>query len=159
MERPMTRIWRKVIAGALALAVPAAATAGPAGAAAGSIKAGPITAAIENAGHEIVAAQREEGRSRARVWTSVALIAGGGVLSALSIAEVGDDEAGPDDGEDLNGADDGEDSDGWENKAMLGGGIAAAALGGVLLMTGGKKSGPVVSVQRRGVAVRQTIAF
>jgi hypothetical protein len=155
----MMRFWRKVIAGVLALAIPAAASAGPAGPAAGPTKAGPITAAIENAGHEIVAAQHEEGRSRARVWTSVALIAGGGVLSALSFAELGDDESGPDDGEDLNGTDDGEDSDGWGNKAMLGGGIAAAALGGVLWMTGGRKSGPVVAVQRGGVAVRQTIAF
>ena len=81
------------------------------------------------------------------------------MLGALSFAELGDDEAGPDDGEDLNGSDDGEDSDGWGNKAMLGGGIAAAALGGVLLMTGGKKRGPVVAVKRGGVAVRQTITF
>ena len=139
--------------------MPAAASAGPAGAPAGPTKTGPIKAAIEKAGHDIVAAQREEGRTRARVWTSIGLIAGGGVLGALSLAELGDDESGPDDGEDLNGTDDGEDSDGWGNKAMLGGGIAAAALGGVLLMTGGRKSGPVVAVQRGGVAVLQTIAF
>ena len=86
--------------------------------------AGPIKAAIERAGREIVATQREEGRSRGRFWTGIALIAGGGVLSALSAVELGDDEAGPDDGEDVNGSDDGEDSDGWGNKAMLGGGIA-----------------------------------
>ena len=133
--------------------------AGPAGASAGSIKAGPISAAIESAGREIVATQPEEGRSRGRFWTSIALIAGGGVLGALSVVELGDDEAGPDDGEDLNGSDDGEDSDGWGNKAMLGGGIAAAAVGSVLLMTGGKKRGPVVAVKRGGVAVRQTITF
>ena len=159
MESPVTKIWRKVIAGALVLAVPASALAGPAGASAGSTKAGPIKAAIETSGREIVAAQREEGRSRGRFWTGIALIAGGSVLGALSFVELGDDETGPDDGEDFNGSDDGEDSDGWGNKAMLGGGIAAAALGGVLLMTGGKKRGPVVAVKRGGFVVRQTIAF
>jgi hypothetical protein len=159
MERPMRRVWKKVVAGALALAIPASASAGPAGASAGPIKTGPIRAAIENAGREIGAAQPEEGQSRGRFWTSIGLIAGGGVLAALGAAEVVDDESGPDDGEDVDGADDGEDSDGWGNKAMLGGGIAAATLGGVLLMTGGKKRGPVVSVQRGGLTVRQTIAF
>ena len=155
----MRRICKRVIAGALALAIPASASAGPAGPSAASNKTGPIRAAIENAGREIAAAQPEEGRSRGRFWTSIGLIAGGGVLTTLGVAEVGDDESGPDDGEDINGSDDGEDSDGWGNKAMLGGGIAAAALGGVLLMTGGKKRGPVVSVQRGGLTVRQTIAF
>jgi hypothetical protein len=155
----MTRIWRKEVASALALAMPAVASAGPAGRAAGSIKAGPITAAIAKAGDEITAAQAEEGRSRGRLWTSIALIAGGSVLGVLGATELGDDDEGPDDGEDLNGSDDGEDSDGWGNTAMLGGGIAAAALGGVLLMTGGKKHGPVVAVQRRGIVVRHTIAF
>ena len=55
-------------------------------------------------------------------------------------------------------SDDGEDEDGWGSKAMLGGGIAAAALGGVLLMTG-KKSGPSLAVRRGGFAVRQTVRF
>jgi hypothetical protein len=148
-----------MIATVLALAVPAAASAGPAGASVGSTKTGPIKAAVERSGREIVAAQPEVGRTRGRFWTSIALIAGGGVLGTLSQIEIGDDETGPDDGEDLNGSDDGEDSDGWGNKAMLGGGIAAAALGGVLLMTGGKKRGPVVAVKRGGFVVRQTIAF
>jgi hypothetical protein len=153
------RMWRKIIAGALALAVPAGASAGPAGAAVGSTKAGPIEAAIERAGTEIVAAKRQEGQSRGRFWTSIALIAGGGVLGALSFTELGDDETGPDDGEDIDESDDGEDSDGWGNKAMLGGGIAAVALGGVLLMTGAKHRGPSVAVKRGGFAVRQTITF
>ena len=104
-------------------------------------------------------AQREEGRSRGRFWTGIALIAGGGVLGTLSQVELGDDEAGPDDGEDVDGSDDGEDSDGWGNKAMLGGGIAAATVGGILLITGGKKSGPVVAAKRGGFVVRQTIRF
>ena len=155
----MTTPWRKLIASVLALAVPVSASAGPAGTSEGSRAIGPIAAAIERSGREIVAGQPEQGRSTGRLWTSIALIAGGGVLSALSFAELGDDEAGRDDGEDLNGSDDGEDADGWGNKAMLGGGIAAAALGGVLLMTGGKKRGPVVAVKRGGVAVRQTITF
>ena len=80
-------------------------------------------------------------------------------LAALGSLEVGDDETGPDDDEDVNGSDDGEDSDGWGNKALIGGGIAAATIGGVLLFTGGKKAGPVVSMRRGGVAVRQTVRF
>ncbi len=144
---------RKIIATLLALSVPAGAAADPGG------SAGPIRGAIERAGREIVVAQREEGRSRGRFWTGIALIAGGGVLGTLSQVELGDDEAGPDDGEDVDGSDDGEDSDGWGNKAMLGGGIAAATVGGILLITGGKKSGPVVAAKRGGFVVRQTIRF
>ena len=116
---------RKIIATLLALSVPAGAAADP------DVSAGPIREAIAKAGREIVVAQREEGRSRGRFWTGIALIAGGGVLGTLSQIELGDDEAGPDDGEDVNGSDDGEDSDGWGNKAMLGGGIAAATVGGI----------------------------
>ena len=99
------------------------------------------------------------GRSPTRFWTSIALIGGGGALATLSTVELGDDETGPDDGEDGDDSDDGEDSDGWGNKAMLGGGIAAAALGTVLLVTGRKKSGPEVSIRPGGVAVRQTVRF
>ncbi len=146
-------MWRKTVAALLALAVPAGASADTLR---GSV--GPLKEAIEKAGREIAAKQPEVGRSRGRFWTGIGLIAGGGVLGALSAVELGDDETGQDDGEDLNGSDDGEDSDGL-NKAMLGGGIAAATLGGVLLLTGGKKAGPVVSVKRGGFAVRQTIRF
>jgi hypothetical protein len=85
-------------------------------------------------------------------------MAGGGVLAALGVAEVGDDEDGPDDGEDLDDSDDGEDEDGWGNGALIGGGIAAAALGSVLLLTG-HKSGPVVSARAGRVTVRQAIRF
>ena len=50
----------------------------------GSVR--PLREAIERAGREIVAKQPEEGRSRGRFWTGIALIAGGGVLahSAMS---------------------------------------------------------------------------
>ena len=44
------------------------------------------------------------------------------------------------------------------NKAMLGGGIAAAALGSVLLLTG-RKSGPSVSLRGSGVVVKHTVRF
>jgi hypothetical protein len=123
------------------------------------VSAGPITEAIAKAGKESANTQREEAtRSRTRFWTSIALIGGGGLLTALGSIEFGDDETGPDDGEDFDESDDGEDSDGWGNKAMIGGGIAAAALGGVLFFTG-KKSGPVVSIRPDRVMVRHTVKF
>jgi hypothetical protein len=140
-------MWRRLIATILALTVPAGASAGP------------LKKAAERAGRELAVAQREEIRNRGRFWTGIALIAGGGALAALGSVELGDDETGPDDPEDLDSSDDGEDSDGWGNKAMLGGGIAAAALGGVFLLTGRKKPGPVLSVRRDGVTVRHTVRF
>lgn len=141
-------MWRRIVALALLLAIPSA------------VSAGPLKDAAEKAGREIAVVQRgEEERGRGRFWTGIALIAGGGVLGALGAAEIGDDEDGPDDGEDLDDSDDGEDSDGWGNKALIGGGIAAATIGGVLLITGRKKSGPVVSVRPGSVAVRHTLRF
>ena len=138
---------KRIIATILAIAVPAGASAGP------------LKEAVEKAGRELGAAeQAAEGRSRARKWTGIALIAGGGVLAALGTVEIGDDEVGPDDGEDLDNSDDGEDSDGWGNKALLGGGIAAATVGGILLLTG-RKSGPVVSIRDGRVAVKHTVRF
>ena len=148
-------MWRKIIAVLLALTVPAAASAGQ------------LKAAVEKAGRDIATAQAQETptRSRTRFWTSIALIGGGATLATLGAVEIGDDESGPDDGEDMDDSDDGEDSDGWGQKAMIGGGIAAAALGGVLLFTGrhkntgSQKSGPSVSVGPKGVAVRHTLRF
>jgi hypothetical protein len=139
---------RRIIALILTLAVPGVASAGP------------LKDAVEKAGRELALAQRQaETRSRTRFWTGIVLIAGGGVLTALGSVELGDDETGPDDGEDLNGSDDGEDADGWGNKAMLGGGIGAAAVGTILLLTGRKPSGPVLSVQPGRVSVRHTVRF
>jgi len=141
-------MWRKIIALGLALALPTAASAGP------------LKEAAEKAGRELAVAQPDpEPRSRSRFWTGIALIAGGGVLGALGGLEIGDDETGPDDGEDFDDSDDGEDSDGWGNKALLGGGIAAATVGGVLLITGGRKSGPRVSMRPGSLSVRHTIRF
>jgi len=121
--------------------------------------AGPLKTAAEKAARDMAAQQQDDTRSRGRFWSGIALIAGGGVLAALGGVELGDDETGPDDGEDLNGSDDGEDSDGWGNKAMLGGGIAAATIGAVILLTGPNKGGPVVSAKPGAIVVRQTISF
>jgi hypothetical protein len=147
-------MWRRIVALFLALTVPAAASAGP------------LKDALEKAGRDIAAQSKETPtRSRTRFWTSIALIGGGATLATLGGVELGDDESGPDDGEDMDDSDDGEDSDGWGKKAMIGGGIAAAALGSVLLITGrqkvtgNQKSGPVVSVGPKGVSVRHTVRF
>jgi hypothetical protein len=124
----------------------------------GAASAGPLKDAAEKAGRELARApQGAEGRSSARLWTGVALLAGGGVLTTLGAIEVGDDETGPDDGEDSDESDDGEDSD-TMNKVLIGGGIAAAALGGVVLLTG-RNTGPSVSLRRNGVVVKHTVRF
>lgn len=142
-------MWRKLVALGLVLALPAAASAGP------------LKESAEKAGRELALAEAQaEPRSRSRFWTGIALIAGGGALAALGGVEFGDDEKGPDDDEDLSGSeDDGEDSDGWANKAVLGGGIAAATVGGILLITGRKGSAPRVSMKPGRVTVRHTIRF
>ncbi len=141
-------MWRRIAALWLLLALPATASAGP------------LKDAADKAARDLAIAQAEpDTRSRSRLWTSIGLMVGGGVLAALGSVELGDDETGPDDGEDLNGSDDGEDADGWGNKALIGGGVAAATVGGVLLFTGRGKAGPVVSMRRGGVAVRQTVRF
>jgi hypothetical protein len=124
----------------------------------GAAAAGPLSDAAEKAGRELARAPQDvEGRSAARLWTGVALLAGGGLLTTLGAVEIGDDETGPDDGEDSDGSDDGEDSDGV-NKALIGGGIAAAVLGGVVLLTG-RDTGPRVSLRRNGIVVKHTVRF
>lgn len=141
-------MWRKIVALGLALSLPSAASAGP------------LAASAEKAVRELALQEpAKESQSRSRFWTAIALIAGGGTLAVLGGIELGDDETGPDDDEDTDGSDDGEDSDGWGNKAMLGGGIAAATVGGVLLFTGRTKSVPVVSMRRGSLMVRHTVRF
>jgi hypothetical protein len=124
----------------------------------GAAVAGPLKDAAEKAAREMAAArQNGEGMSEARLWTGIALLAGGGALGALAAFEIGDDETGPDDGEDLDNSDDGEDSDGM-NKALIGGGIAAATLGGIVLLTG-RKTGPSVSLGPNRVVVKHSVRF
>jgi hypothetical protein len=138
---------RRIVAFILALALPAAASAGP------------LKEAVEKAGRDLAVAQApDETRSRSRFWTGIALLAGGGALAALGGVEFGDDETGPDDGEDADDSDDGEDSDGWGNKALLGGGIAAATVGGIVLITGRRTSSPIV-MRPGGVTLRHTVRF
>ena len=139
---------RKLIALVLTLAVPAGASAGP------------LKEAVEKAARELSLAQQPppDTRSRSRFWTGIALLAGGGVLSTLGAVELGDDENGPDDGEDADASDDGEDSDGWGNKALIGSGVAAATLGGWLLITG-RNSSTTVSARPGRVVVRHKLRF
>ena len=151
-------MWKKMLAAMLAVALPASSSAEEQPSSGDATSRTPIRAAIDRSAVEIAAVARQEDRGRGRFWSGIALIAGGGVLTTLGAVEVGDDEDGSDDEEDIDGSDDGEDEDGWGNKAMLGGGIAAAALGGVLLLTG-KPQGPSVSVKRGGFAVRHTVRF
>jgi hypothetical protein len=140
-------MWRVVTALVLAIALPVSASAGP------------LKDAIEKAGRDLSnAQQQQETRNRGRFWTGLALVAGGGLMTTLGALEVGDDETGPDDGEDADDSDDGEDSDGWGNKALIGGGIAAAALGGILLFTG-RDSRSTVSVRHGRLTVRHTVRF
>jgi hypothetical protein len=140
-------LWTRIVALGLAFALPASASAGP------------LKEAVEKAGRELAAAQSEQTtRSRGRFWTSLALIAGGGALAILGGIEFADSDTGPDednDTDDLPGEDDG---DGPE-KAMLGGGIAAAGVGAILLMTGGQRSNPTISAKPGRMTVRHTIRF
>jgi hypothetical protein len=140
-------MWRKIIALGLALMLPTVASGGP------------LKEAAERAGRALSLTQSStETRSRGRFWTGIALIAAGSAL-ALSGVEFGDDEDGLDDGEDDDDSDDAEDSDGWGDNAKLGGGIAAAVVGGILVVTGRNTSGPVVSLRRGGITFRHSIRF
>lgn len=140
-------MWKKMTVLLMVLAVPADGLAGP------------LAEAAKKAAADLASTQQSAtGRNRTRFLTGIGLLAGGGVMTLLGGMELGDDETGLDDGEDMDDSDDGEDSDGWGNKALLGGGIAAAALGGVLLLTG-RRFGPVVSAQPGRVVVRHTVRF
>lgn len=141
-------MFRQIVALVLVLAVPGAASAGP------------LTEAVERAKRELAQEPpHAQTRSKSRTWTGIALIAGGGVLTTLGVLEVGDDETGLDDGDDVEASDDGEDSDGVGHKAMIGGGIGAAAVGAILLFTGRKHAGPVLSLRPGRVTVRHTFRF
>jgi hypothetical protein len=137
-------MWRKMLALVLALTFPAAASAGP------------LREAAEKAGREYACAQADtQSRGRGRFWTGIALIAGGGAAAIFGGVELGDKDNEPGDIDDATGVDDG---DGAE-KALLGAGIAAAALGGVLLFRGRHRAGPSIATRAGGVAVTHTIRF
>ena len=92
---------------------------------------------------------RAEHASRGRLWTSIALIAGGAALAVLGGIELGDSDRGPDEDMDTDDAPGEDDGDAWE-KVMLGGGIAAAGVGAILLMTGGEvESGDLNAARSR----------
>ncbi len=140
-------LWTKIVALGLAVALPA------------SVSAGPLTEAAEKAGRELAVAQSEQNtRGRGCLWTSIALIAGGGVLAVLGGIELGDSDTGADednDTDDAAGADDGDNAE----KFMLGGGIAAAGVGVILLMTGGRRSSPAVTARPGRVTISHTVRF
>jgi hypothetical protein len=141
-------VWTKVVALGLTLALPVSATAGP------------LSDAAEKAARELAARQsqsEQHTRSRARFWTSIALIAGGGALAVLGGVELGDSDSGLNesgDTDDAAGVDDGDTAE----KVMLGGGIAAAGVGAILLMTG-RRSGSSISARPGRLTVGHTIRF
>lgn len=134
-------MWRRIVATFLACSLPAMASAGP------------LADAAAREARRQALAQTDGAGGRGRFWTGLALIGAGGVLAALGGSELG--------GEDNAANEPPEPEDGGEGtgKAMLAGGLAAAALGGVLLFTGRRSSGPAVSMQPGRVAVRQTVRF
>jgi hypothetical protein len=140
-------LWTRIVALGLALALPASASAGP------------LSEAVEKTGRELALAQAEQGsRSKGRFWTSLALIVGGSALAVLGGIELADSDTGPDedaDADDVAGVDDGD----REEKVMLGSGIAAAGVGAILLMTGGRSASPSVSARPGRLTVRHTIRF
>jgi hypothetical protein len=141
-------VWTKLVALGLILALPVSASAGP------------LSDAAEKAARELAArASQSEAqtRSRGRFWTSIALIAGGGALAVLGGIELGDSDSGSNESEDADDAAGVDDGDGAE-KVMLGGGIAAAGVGAILLMTG-RKSGSSISVRPGRLTVGHTIRF
>jgi hypothetical protein len=141
---------RKLIAVLVAVALPSA------------VSAGPLTEAAVKAGRELALVQQpgvgDPGGRSGRFWTGLALALAGGALITLGALEVGDDEDGdgPDDEEDTDESDDGEDGDGV-HRALLGGGVAAAGVGGWLLISG-RSSSPSVTAGRR-IVVRHTLRF
>lgn len=126
-----------------------------------ALSAGPLREAVGKAGRELAAAKQDQEKpGNARKWTGWGLIAAGAVLATLGSLELGDDESGPDDGEDFDNSDDGEDSDGWGNKALIGGGVAAATVGGVVLLTGRHgKPATTVSARSHRVTIQHTVRF
>ena len=140
-------MWMRITALVLILTLP------------GTASAGPIMMAAEKAAREFAQAPAEREARRGRFWTAIALIAGGGVLATLGAMELGDDDDDMDDDlEDQDDSDDGEDSDGWGNKALLGSGIAAVAVGGVMLFRT-RTTSASVSARPNSVSVRHTIRF
>jgi hypothetical protein len=141
--------WTKIVALGLVLLLPASASAGP------------LSEAAEKAARELAMVQsqsKQNRRSRGRFWTSIALIAGGGVLAVLGGIELGDGDSGSDedtDTDDVVGTDDGDSSE----KVMLGSGIAAVGVGAILLMTGGRRSSPAITARPGRLAIRHTIRF
>lgn len=136
-------MWRRLAALVLMVTLPASATAGP------------LKEAAERAGRALGTTQPPSApRGRGRVWTGIALIAGGAALTIVGAIEMREDDDATDAGDESAG----EDSSGLE-KAMLGGGLGAVAAGGVLLLTGRHQASPSVAVGRGRLVARHTIRF
>lgn len=139
----------RIVALGLALAVPASASAGP------------LSEAARKAARELAVAQSQSDqntRSRGSRWTSIALIAGGVAVAILGGIELGDRDGGTNedaDTDDVAGTDEGDSAE----KVMLGGGIAAAGVGAILLMRGGRGASPAISTRHGRVTVRHTVRF
>ena len=139
-------LWTRIVALGLALALPASASAGP------------LRDAAEKAARELAVAQpqaKANTRSPGRFWTGIALIAGGSLLAVLGGIEIDSGTDEDTDTDDVAGTDDGDSAE----KVMLGGGIAAAGVGAILLMKGGRRASPAISTRPGRVTVCHTIRF
>ncbi len=117
--------------------------------------AGPLRESAERAGRELAAQNAAASRGRGRTWTGIALLGGGGTLAIFGALERREDGNEGDDADDTPGA---KDSNAWEH-VMLGGGIAAAALGGFLLATGRRGASPSITMRGGRLAIAQTLRF
>lgn len=137
-------MWRGLVAFVLVLTLPV------------PVIAGPLQEAAERAARAQAVTQPPPApRSRGRLWTAVALIAGGAALTVVGALETREDDAGTDtDSDEPAGAD----SNGLE-KTMIGGGLAAVTAGSVLLLTGRHQASPSVATGRGRLVVRHTIRF
>lgn len=144
---PSRGLCKTIVALMLSLVLPASASAGP------------LREAAEKAAREHSLAQPDRvERGRGRFWTALALIAGGAALATWGAIEIADSDTGPEEDNDTDDLPGANDSDTAE-KVMFGGGLAAAGVGAIVLMTGGQRSSPTVAPRPGRLHVTHTVRF